>query len=341
MNQLVNNPFGDRKAVATATGVGASDQERAIQEVQAALVIAKKFPRDPIEAMDKILQMCTRPTLAESALYSYSRGGSDITGPSIRLAECIAQGWGNMQAGVRELSQHGNESQVEAFAWDLESNMRVTKVFTVPHIRHTKSGVKTLTDPRDIYETIANNGARRLRACILGVVPGDVVEAATKQCEVTLASTADTSPDAMKKVVEAFKKFGVTKEQIEKRIQRRMDAIQPAQVVMLRKIYTSLKDGMSSPEEWFEGASTEVPQQPRRKSEPKPEPAQAEEPRPEEAPDLVSAKQVKMLRDFMQQFGVTDDAFCEEMAIESVEQLPAAMLNNAIEWMRPAPETED
>ncbi len=43
-----------------------------------------------------------------------------------------------------------------------------------------------------------------------------------------------------------------TKEQIEKRIQRRIDSIQPAQVVALRKVYASLRDGMSSPSEWFE-----------------------------------------------------------------------------------------
>ena len=43
-----------------------------------------------LEAMDKILQACTRPSLAEGALYSYSRGGSEITGPSIRLAEVAA-----------------------------------------------------------------------------------------------------------------------------------------------------------------------------------------------------------------------------------------------------------
>jgi hypothetical protein len=227
------------------------ESSRAVQEVQAAMVIAKKFPRDEKAAMDRILNACTRPGLANAAVYQYARGGTDISGPSIRLAETIAQNWGNVQFGIRELEQTNGESTVEAFAWDIETNTRQTKVFQVPHKRYTKAGTKHLSDPRDIYELVANNGARRLRACILGIIPGDIVEAALTQCETTMAADADTSPEAQKKIVDAFAKFGVKKEQIEARIQRRLDSITAAQVVALRKIMASLKDGMSKPDEWF------------------------------------------------------------------------------------------
>ena len=231
--------------------VSKTDQARAVAEIQAAMMIARMNPRDPVAAIDRILNACTRPTLADSAVYTYSRGGSDVSGPSIRLAETIAQSWGNMQFGIRELDQRNGESVVQAFAWDVETNTRREVTFHVPHIRHTRKGASKLEDPRDIYEMVANQGARRLRACILSVVPGDVVEAAVNQCEVTMKAKADTSPDAMKRMVEAFAQFGVTKEQIEARIQRRIDAIQPAQVVSLKKIYASLRDGMSSVEDWF------------------------------------------------------------------------------------------
>ena len=56
----------------------------------------------------------------------------------------------------------------------------------------------------------------------------------------------------MQKMVAAFEPFGVTREQIEKRIQRRLDAIQPAQVVSLKRIYASLRDDMSTPADWFD-----------------------------------------------------------------------------------------
>lgn len=251
------NPFGQQgKTQAQSTSLVEVESQRAMQEVQAAMVIAKKFPRNQIEAMDRILEACTRPTLADSALYSYSRGGSEITGPSIRLAEAIAQTWGNMQFGIRELSQANGESTVESFAWDLETNTRQTKLFTVPHIRYTKNGSKRLEDPRDIYELVANQGARRLRACILGVIPGDVIESAVKQCEITQNTNADNSPEAIRKMVEAFAAFGVTAEMIQKRVQKRIEAINPAQMVMLRKIYTSLRDQMSVVADWFEGETS-------------------------------------------------------------------------------------
>jgi hypothetical protein len=79
-----------------------------------------------------------------------------------------------------------------------------------------------------------------------------VTEAAVSQCEITMSAKADTSPEATRRMVAAFEAFGVTKEQIEQRIQRRIDAIQPAQVVSLKKIYASLRDGMSRPADWFE-----------------------------------------------------------------------------------------
>jgi len=243
------NPFQSDQALATATQTGAAREE---SEVQSMMVIAKRFPRDPVQAVDRILQACTRQSLAEGALYSYNRGGSEVTGPSIRLAEAMAQAWGNLQFGIRELEQRNGESTVEAAAWDLETNTRQVKVFQVKHERHTKSGTKRLTDPRDVYEMVANQGARRLRACILGVIPGDVTEAAVQQCEVTLAAKADTSPEGVKKLTDAFGKFGVTTDAIVKRLGNRLDAIRPAQILQLRKIYTSIKDGMSSPGDWFE-----------------------------------------------------------------------------------------
>lgn len=257
MNAL--NPYvtenDNTPARAPQNAVAEATSAREIAEVQAAMAIAKRFPRDPREAMDRILNACTRPTLAEKALYSYSRGGTDITGPSIRLAEAMAQAWGNMDFGIRELSQEAGVSTVEAYAWDIETNTRQRKIFQVSHIRHTKKGSYALTDPRDIYENVANNGARRLRACILGVIPGDVTEAAQAQCEETLHANADTSPEGLKKVLAAFEAFGVTKEQIEKKIQSRLEAIRQAQVVHLRKVYNSIRDGMSKPEDWFEPAA--------------------------------------------------------------------------------------
>jgi hypothetical protein len=229
-----------------------TDQNRAIAEVQAAMVIGRNNPRDPLRAIDLIVQDCCRPGLAEKALYSFARGGSDITGPSIRLAEAAALRWGNLSYGVRELEQRPGESVMQAYCWDVESNVRREMTFTTPHVRDTKKGRTNLTDARDIYESVANVGARRLRACILGVIPADVIDAAVEQVEKTLHTKADVTPERVAKMVEAFASYGVTRAQIEARIQRRLDAITPALFVQLGKVYNSLKDGMSSAGDWFD-----------------------------------------------------------------------------------------
>jgi hypothetical protein len=260
--------------------------QREIAEVQAAMIIAKRFPRNQAKATDRIMVACQRPSLAEGALYTYAKGGTDITGPSIRLAEAIAQQWGNLQFGIRELEQRLGESTVEAYAWDLETNTRQTKTFQVKHIRRTRAkGNYALEDPRDIYEMVANQGARRLRACILGVIPGDVVEAAQNQCEATLKAKADISPEAVKKMVEVFEPYGVTQEMIEARIQRKLDSITPAQIISLRKVYNSLKDGMSKPGDWFETPIASDTPKTDKKSTTKPKSA----PPPEKATDSQAA----------------------------------------------------
>lgn len=263
--KTVANPFAQGTAVMpqSESALAATDQARAIAEVQAALVVARMNPRDPVRAMDRIINACQRPTLANSATYAYARGGTQITGPSIRLAEALAQAWGNIQYGIREISQSQGVSTVAAYAWDVETNTRREMVFQVAHRRDTKRGSYDIRDGRDIYELVANQGARRLRACILAIIPGDVTEAALAQCAATQQAHVDMTPEGIKALADTFAQFGVTKAQIEKRIQRRLESILPAQVISMRNIYRSLKDGMSAPEDWFEpeekAASTPAP----------------------------------------------------------------------------------
>lgn len=231
------------------------EQSRAVAETQAQILMAIKFPRDEKRAVDRIINACTRPTLAENSVYSYSKGGSSVSGASIRLAEAIAQNWGNLQCGVIELSRANGHSDCMAYAIDLETNFKDEKRFQVKHWRDTKSGGYAIKDEREIYELVANMGARRKRACILAVIPGDVVDMAVRQCEVTLNAKADTSPEGIKKLLDAFAEFDVTKQQIEKRIQRNIESITAAQIVSLKKVYASLRDGMSFVGDWFEGAT--------------------------------------------------------------------------------------
>lgn len=121
---------------------------RQAQEVQVAMLAAKKFPRDQVVAYNNIMRACQRRKLAESSMYEFPRGNEKITGPSIRLAEAIAQNWGNIDFGFMELEQRNGASQVMAYAWDLETNSRQTKLFSVPHPEYANvvNGEATIVD---------------------------------------------------------------------------------------------------------------------------------------------------------------------------------------------------
>lgn len=229
------------------------EQSRAVQEVQAALVIAKKFPRDVNQAYNDIIESCRRLTLASQSMYSYPRGGQVVTGPSIRLAEVLAQNYGNLDFGVRELERRNGVSVAESYCWDMQRNVRQTKVFEVPHEIQLKNGQKKrLVDPRDLYEIVANNGARRLRACILGIIPGDIVDAAVSECRKTIAKGGgEPIADRIRKIVVAFKDMGVSLEMLEERLGHKIDLTTPEEIVDLTAIYTSLRDKQSKRSDFF------------------------------------------------------------------------------------------
>lgn len=229
-----------------------AESARTLAEIQGALTVAASRPRNVTDAIDRIINTCQRPRMAEKATYQYSKGGQAIAGPSIRLMEAIAGCWGNITFGFRELAQSQGESTVEAFAWDLETNTKRTVTFVVPHRMKARDTYKQIIDPREVYEHVANQAQRRVRACLENVIPRDIVEDAVDECDRTLKATVEVTPESIKKMALHFhKEYGVTKAQIEQRLQRRLESITPANMIAMRRIVNSINEGMSEPSDWF------------------------------------------------------------------------------------------
>jgi hypothetical protein len=225
---------------------------RATQEIQAALVIAQRYQRDEVRAKSKILEACKRKELAEVSEYEYSRGGTRITGPTIDLLRAVANRWGNIRFGWTEVDRRAGVSFVRCFAWDLQTNGQAERTFSVKHWRDTSGGGYELKDERDIYEVLANQAARRVRACLEEVIDSDIVTAAVDQCRRTLREGEKTPlADRAVQMVSAYAEFGVTQAMIETRLGNKLEAVSENQLASLRRIYKSLKDGIGKREDFF------------------------------------------------------------------------------------------
>jgi hypothetical protein len=265
----------------------AVEQARAVAEVQGAIVVAQQCPRSTALAVQQMRESCAQAGLAERAFFRYSRGGGQITGPSVHLARELARCWGNMQYGIAELrrdDQRG-ESEMIAFAWDVQTNTRATTTFIVKHGRDTKQGVKALTDMRDIYENNANNGARRLREQIFAILPKWFTEEAQDRCRAALESGGD-KPLATRivDVVRAFESLGVSVDQLERKLGRDQSKWNGTDVAALTVIGKSIKNGESRVEDEFPDDKVTIddlppaPQKPNGRTSQSPPPADDDAP---------------------------------------------------------------
>ena len=270
------NPAAPREAAMTqGNTMVAATSMREVQRVQAQFIMARTFPRDSAVSMARILDACARPGLADKAEYQYQRGKDEsgkpnyVTGASIKLAEVMAQNWGNIDFGINELENSDGRSKVEAYCVDLETNTSRRVTYEVPHLRVTKTGSYKLTDPRDIYEMIANRGARLLRGCILGIIPGDVQEAALAVCKETNRKLSQAEEqkgkakfqETVSKLLSCFNKLGVGQDKLVAIVGLQPSEWTTNEVEKLRPIYTTIKDGEGKIED-FLGRDEAVSEEP-------------------------------------------------------------------------------
>lgn len=107
----------------------------------------------------------------------------------------------------------------------------------------------------DEFRAIAEvQASRRIRACILQIIPGDVTEEAMKACESTIKKTGGDAPlvDRVRKMAAVFQEYGVTTEMLGRRLGHNLNATIEQELVQLRRIYTSIKDGAAKREEFFD-----------------------------------------------------------------------------------------
>ena len=240
--------------------------ERAVAEAKGQMQLAKMFPRDLNGAYAELMEACKLKALAEVAFYSVPQGGQKVTGPSIRLAEEIARVYGNFEFGHRELSRieagpgpkDFGRSEVEVYAWDKQTNNRSIRQITVLHVLDTRDGPRKLRDQKDIDNKIANVAAKQLRGRILAMMPKWMVEAAITECRETLSGNNDEPISVrVRKMTQAFAKFGVTTEHLERYLGHKLDDTLADEIIDLTGVFNAIKEG-TAPSEFFGAAEKEA-----------------------------------------------------------------------------------
>jgi hypothetical protein len=238
------------------------------------------------------MKACRRPSFAEDAAYSFKRGRRQdektgdwvdnyVSGPSVNLAREAKRVWGNIQSGVEIVRDDEESRKIRAWAWDIETNVKVFAEdgFLKLIQRKVGKGASAKTewvkpDERDLRELTNRRGAIIERNCILATLPKDLIEDALTMAEQTIVNKVEEDPDgARKKIILAFSELNVSPEMLAAKLGHPIVQCSPKQIAELRKIYKSIVDGNST---WAEyagaapaaGSKPEDVQRPRRASEP-------------------------------------------------------------------------
>ena len=242
-----------RVPAASRIGQGtAIEQSRAVAEVEAQIVVAMRHPRNESAAIAAMRETCRRKDLAERAFFRYPKAGKPVSGPSIQLARELARVWGNISYGSAELRRDDEYGQSEmlAYAWDVQTNTRNSATIINPHRQYTGGG--DLTELRDIQENNASVVNRRVREAIWAVLPAWFVEEAKDICAKTIADGGGIPlPQRIANAIEVFGNLGITTPQLEAKVGMPTAKWGDHDVAQLRVIRQSLLRGEISKDEEF------------------------------------------------------------------------------------------
>jgi hypothetical protein len=185
-------------------------------EVDLQVTTAKAYPRRLGRVINDAASMATiSQEMSEACIYSYRRGGKDITGPSIRLAEIMASAWGNMRCQTR-LGDEGPDSVTAiGTAWDLERNLLIQA--------ESRRSIRTSNGERyspDMIATTANAAASiALRNAVFRVIPKAVVDEVYARAREAAVGDLKSLSERRTRAIESFGKMGVSPERLFARLQ--------------------------------------------------------------------------------------------------------------------------
>lgn len=288
-NQLARRDFsGSSLTVASAATDALVAKERA--NVEARWIMAMRRPRNMDEVRQLMLKECRRPGFADAAVYEIPRGGSKITGLSIRFAEVAVRCMGNLQPEVVTIHDDDETRIVKCSITDYESNITWSRDITIRKTVERKQlarGQRPLGERTNSYgdrvfivagsdDDIATKEAaivsKTLRTLILRCIPGHLQDECLALCNRIYADKAAQDPDAARvKMLDSFASIGVRPSELEELLGHTTERMSPAELDKLRKLFAGINEGHTTIVEALEVAKAERA---------KPQPAAAQGPTP-------------------------------------------------------------
>ena len=219
--------------------------------------IAKKFPRDWDNVKSKAIQECSKRAVYENALYSLPRQNKTVTGPTIGFMRMLQTCAGNIQTKV-SMTRKKRSTLCKVTCVDLETNLVESREFEQEHVRDLRQGkTRELTSQQDIYELSQSRASKMTRACLESMIPVWLKEEALQECERMM--TMDQKNEQVDNLIKAFEGQGVERDKIEAIVGKHVDALESKDIVHLRKVYNSIKNGEGRIDEFLPKKSQQKP----------------------------------------------------------------------------------
>lgn len=261
MMQAQNNSVGFMTGPSAAM-VAAAESAKA--QIQCAYMMALQCPRSYFAAEQAVVKACENPLFAEKVEYKLPRGGTTISGPTIRLAELIRREWRNIFTTERVMHDDERQMIVQVTAMDLETNSIETAEVVIPKTverRYVKDGQEIISERENslgkkVYTVRATDSevdmmrkamiSKALRNAIFRLVPAELVQIAIATARQTIQTADAKDPkEAIRRLIFCFEEQGVSIDKIEKEIGHTLEKANTADVKKLRGLYKQMLNGAS------------------------------------------------------------------------------------------------
>lgn len=275
---------GITRSVQTS-GSTAAEQvaEQARAEIQGAMVLAKKFPRDEETSRVSIIASCKNLKFAEKSIYKKPVGKikdakgawvqNYVEGPSIRFAEEMIRHWGNVKTQEFIIWEDAERRVVRVVCYDLQSNTAYSEDLIVEKTVERKNAIgrEVLRERFNSYnekisivlatedeirnkekalvsKAIRNNGLR--------LIPAHIIEEALEVARKVLKEGVNKDPMAeRRKMLDSFVNIGITPKQLQEYLKHPVEQITAEEMLELKEIYNSIRDGEAK---WADYLVTDV-----------------------------------------------------------------------------------